>query len=91
MDVCRNIKALFNYEPPASEDDIRAAAVQFVRKVSGFTRPSAANAAVFDRAVDEVAAATVALLGGLVTTAAPRSREAEVARARERALRRFGT
>jgi hypothetical protein len=88
--VCRNIKTLYNFAPPATEEEVRAAALQYVRKVSGFTSPSAANREAFDRAVDEVARVSEKLLGALVTSAAPRDREAEAARARERAVRRFG-
>ena len=88
--MCRNIKTLYNFEPPATGEEIRAAALQYVRKVSGFTSPSAANQEAFDRAVDEVARASATLLGSLVTTAAPKDREAEAARAHERAVRRFG-
>jgi hypothetical protein len=88
--MCRNIKPLFNYEPPATDEEIRAAALQFVRKISGSTRPSAANQAAFDRAVDEVARSSTALLEALVTTAPPRDRETDAARARARAVRRFG-
>ena len=88
--VCRNIRTLHNFEPPATDDEIRAAALQYVRKISGFTNPSAANREAFDRAVDEVAHASAALLGSLVTTAAPRDREVETARAHARAVRRFG-
>jgi len=88
--MCRNIRPLFNYDPPATAADIRAAAEQYVRKISGFPRPSAANSHAFERAVDEVADASARLIQSLVTSAPPRSREAEVARARERALRRFG-
>jgi hypothetical protein len=87
--MCRNIKTLHNYEPPATEDEIRAAAVQYVRKVSGSTRPSKANEAAFARAVDEVAVITTRLLEALVTTAEPRDREADAAAARERGRRRF--
>jgi hypothetical protein len=88
--VCRNIKTLYNFAPPATEGEVRAAALQYVRKVSGFTSPSAANRKAFDRAVDEVARVSEELLGALVTSAAPRDREVEAARARERAVRRFG-
>lgn len=88
--MCRNIRPLFNYEPPAAEEEVRAAALQYVRKVSGFTHPSAANRDAFDRAVDEVARVTAELVGELVTTAPPRDRETEAVRARERAVRRFG-
>ncbi len=88
--MCRNIKPLFNYEPPATDEEIRAAALQYVRKISGTTRPSAANQAAFDRAVDEVARVSSELLRELVTAAPPRDREADAARARARAARRFG-
>ena len=87
--MCRNIHTLFNFEPPATEDEVRGAALQYVRKVSGFTKPSRANAEAFDRAVDEVAAATRRLLGELVTNAAPKDREAEAERARARAAKRY--
>jgi hypothetical protein len=87
--MCRNIRTLFNFEPPATDAEIRAAALQYVRKVSGFTRPSAANAAAFDRAVDEVAAASRRLLAGLVTNAEPKDRDAEAAKARARAEMRY--
>jgi len=88
--MCRNIRTLHNYEPPATEDEVRAAALQYVRKVSGSSKPSKANEEAFSRAVDEVADATRRLLGALVTTAAPKDREVEVARARIRAAQRFG-
>jgi hypothetical protein len=88
--MCRNIKTLHNYEPPATEEEVRAAALQYVRKVSGSTKPSKANEEAFSRAVDEVAAATRRLLAAFVTTAAPRDREVEAARARARAAQRFG-
>lgn len=88
--MCRNIKTLHNFEPPATDDEVRAAALQYVRKVSGSQTPSKANEAAFARAVDEVAHATRALLAELVTTAPPRDRELEAARARERAVKRFG-
>ena len=88
--MCRNIKTLHNFEPPATEEEIRAAAEQYVRKVSGSSKPSKANEAAFARAVDEVAATTSWLLESLVTTAAPRDREAEAAKARARAEQRFG-
>jgi hypothetical protein len=88
--MCRNIKTLHNFEPPATEDEVRAAALQYVRKVSGAQKPSKANEAAFARAVDEVATATGRLLAALVTAAAPRSREVEAARARARAEKRFG-
>lgn len=89
--MCRNIRTLYNFEPPATGEEIRAAALQFVRKISGFAVPSAANQEVFDRAVDEVAQASSALLGSLVTTASPRNREVEAAKAHARAVRRFGS
>ncbi len=89
--MCRNIKTLYNFEPPATDEEIRAAAVQYVRKISGFAQPSAANRESFDRAVERVAEASATLLADLVTTAAPRDRETEAARARARAVRRFGT
>ena len=88
--MCRNIKILYNFQPPATDEEIRAAAIQYVRKISGFATPSAANREAFDRAVDEVARTSAALLSELVTTAAPRDRETEAARAHERAVRRFG-
>ena len=88
--MCRNIRTLFNYEPPATEEEVRAAALQYVRKVSGYTRPSRANQAPFDAAIDEVADATRRLLDALVTSAAPRDREIEAARARARAKARYG-
>jgi hypothetical protein len=87
--VCRNIRTLANFEPPASEDEIRASALQFVRKLSGSTRPSRANEAAFDRAVDEVAAAAARLLRSLTTSAPPRNREEEAQKARLRTRRRF--
>jgi hypothetical protein len=87
--MCRNIRTLHNFEPPATDEEIRAAALQYVRKVSGSTKPSRANAEAFERAVDEVAAATAALLGELVTSARPKDREAEAAKLRERAARRY--
>jgi hypothetical protein len=86
--MCRNIRPLFNFVPPATDGEIRAASIQFVRKVSGFTRPSQANAVAFDRAVDDVAAAARRLIGSLVTSAAPRDREEHAARARARAAAR---
>jgi hypothetical protein len=88
--MCRNIKTLFNFEPPANEEEIRAASLQFVRKLSGFTKPSKANEAAFDRAVDEVAAVAQTLLDALVTNAGPRDRQIEAQRARLRAAERFG-
>jgi hypothetical protein len=89
--VCRNIKTLYNFEPPATDEEIRAAAVQYVRKISGFAQPSAANRESFDRAVEQVAEASATLLADLVTTSAPRDRETEAARAHARAVRRFDT
>ena len=89
--MCRNIRTLYNFEPPATGEEIRATALQFVRKISGFVVPSVANQEVFDRAVDEVAQASSALLGSLVTTASPRNREVEAAKAHARAVRRFGS
>ena len=88
--MCRNIKTLFNFEPPATDAEIRAASIQFVRKISGSTRPSRANEEVFDRAVDAVAAASKDLLDSLVTNARPKNRELEAAKRSERAARRFG-
>lgn len=82
--MCRNIRVLYNFEPPASDDEVRAAALQYVRKVSGSTKPSRANAAAFEEAVDDVAATTTLLLRKLTTTAPPRNREAEAEKARER-------
>jgi hypothetical protein len=87
--MCRNIRTLFNFEPPATEDEVRAAALQFVRKVSGFSRPSQANEAAFERAVDDVAAVAERLLGALVTTAVPHDRAAFAAKAKARAAERF--
>jgi hypothetical protein len=86
--MCRNIRTLHNFEPPATEDEVRAAALQYVRKISGATKPSRANAEAFARAVDAVAAASTALLDELVTSAAPKDREVEAARARERSAQR---
>jgi hypothetical protein len=91
IDVCRNIKTLFNFEPPATELEIRDASLQFVRKLSGFNVPSKANEAAFDQAVEEIAASTRKLIQSLVTTADPRDREVEAARARARSAARFGT
>ena len=88
--MCRNIKTLFNFDPPATDEEIRGASIQFVRKLSGFTKPSRANEAAFDRAVDEVAAVARRLLDSLVTNADPRDREVEAQRARARAAERFG-
>lgn len=87
--MCRNIRVLYNFEPPATDDEIRAASLQFVRKVSGFTRPSHANEPAFERAVDEVASASRRLLAALVTSAAPRDRETEAAKARAKARERY--
>jgi hypothetical protein len=89
--MCRNIRVLNNFEPPATEDEIEAAAVQYVRKVSGMTRPSAANQEAFDEAVRAVTEATRALLDSLVTKAPPRDREVEAARAKARAAERYGS
>ncbi|HXY69340.1 MAG TPA: DUF2277 domain-containing protein [Gemmatimonadales bacterium] len=88
--MCRNIRTLYHFDPPTTEEEIRASSLQFVRKVSGFTKPSAANQPAFDRAVDDVAACVRRLLGGLVTTAPYRNREVEVAKLRARSARRFG-
>jgi hypothetical protein len=88
--MCRNIKTLHNFEPPATEDEVRAAALQYVRKISGSTKPSKANETAFERAVEEVTVTSLRLLSELVTTAAPRDREVEAARARTRAEKRFG-
>ena len=88
--MCRNIRTLYNFQPPATDEEIRAAAIQYVRKISGFTKPSSANREAFDRAVDEVARTSATLLDDLVTTAAPKDREVEAERAHERAVRRFG-
>ncbi len=87
--MCRNIRPLFNFEPAASEEEIRASALQYVRKVSGYNKPSKANTEAFDRAVDEVALATAKLLDGLVTTAPSKDRDAEAAKRRERSAKRF--
>ena len=87
--MCRNIRTLHNFEPAATEDEIRDAAVQYVRKISGSSRPSRANAEVFDRAVDEIAGATARLLDGLVTNAPPKDREVEAAKRRARAAERY--
>ena len=88
--MCRNIHTLFNFEPPATEDEVRAASLQYVRKISGFTKPSKANEPAFERAVDEVAAASRRLLTALTTNAAPKDRETEAERARARAAKRYG-
>ena len=87
--MCRNIRTLFNFDPPATDEEIRSASVQFVRKLSGFTKPSKANGAAFDRAVSDVAAVARTLIDSLVTTATPRDREEWAARAKERAAERF--
>jgi hypothetical protein len=89
--MCRNIKTLHNFEPAVTEEEIRASALQYVRKVSGMQKPSAANTEVFERAVDEIAHVTYHLLDDLVTSAPPRDREVEAAKARARAEKRFGT
>jgi hypothetical protein len=89
--VCRNIKTLFNFEPPATDAEIRDAALQFVRKLSGFNAPSKINQAAFERAVAEISATAGNLIASLVTTAGPRDREIEAARARARSAERFGT
>ena len=88
--MCRNIKTLFNFDPPATDEEVRAASVQFVRKLSGFAKPSQANRAVFDQAVDDVTVVARRLIDSLVTTSAPRDREEVAARARARAEVRFG-
>jgi len=88
--MCRNIKTLHNFAPPATEDEIRASALQYVRKVSGMNKPSAANTAAFEHAVDEIAHVTYHLLDDLVTSAPPKDREAEAAKARARAEKRYG-
>lgn len=87
--MCRNIRPLFNFDPPATDEEIRASALQFVRKVSGFTKPSQANAAVFDRAVADVTSAARRLIDGLVTSAEPKDREEEARKARARAAKRY--
>jgi hypothetical protein len=88
--MCRNIRTLFNFDPPATDEEILAASAQFVRKLSGFTKPSQANQAAFDRAVDDVAVVARRLIDSLVTSAAPRDREEWAARARARAAERYG-
>lgn len=87
--MCRNIRPLFNFEPPASEAEVRDASLQFVRKISGFTKPSQANAAAFERAVEDITASARELIESLSTSAAPRDREEVAARAKERSLKRF--
>ena len=89
--MCRNIKTLFNFDPPATEEEIRAASLQFVRKLSGFNKPSKANQEAFDSAIESVAAAAQELLSSLITTAGPRNREVEAEKARMRTEKRFGT
>ena len=88
--MCRNIKTLFNFEPPVTEEEVRAASLQFVRKISGFNKPSKANEAAFHAAIDEVTKASMRLLTSLETTAPPKNREEEAAKARERSMARFG-
>lgn len=88
--MCRNIKPLFNFDPPVTPDEIRAASLQFVRKISGFSKPSRANEAAFNTAIDEIAASSARLLAALETTAAPRTREEEAAKAKARSALRFG-
>jgi hypothetical protein len=87
--MCRNIRTLYNFEPPATDHEVRAAAEQFVRKISGFTKPSQANAEAFERAIEDVAEVSARLLGELVTNAPPKDREVEAAKARARAAERF--
>jgi hypothetical protein len=89
--MCRNIHTLFNFEPPATDEEVSDAALQYVRKISGFTNPSQANAEAFERAVDEISASTRRLIDGLATTAAPKDREVEAAKKRARAQERFAT
>jgi len=89
--MCRNIKTLFNFEPPATDEEVAATSLQFVRKISGFTHPSKANEEAFDLAVERVSAAAQVLLDSLITNAEPRNREVEAARAKERAVKRFGS
>jgi hypothetical protein len=89
--MCRNIHTLFNYEPPATDEEVRDAALQYVRKISGFTKTSHANAEAFERAVDEISASTRQLIDALVTNAAPKDREVEAAKKRARAAERFAT
>jgi hypothetical protein len=89
--MCRNIRTLYNFSPTATDEEVRAASLQFVRKISGFHKPSQTNEAAFDHAVDEVARVARTLLDSLTTTAAPKDREAEAAKARQRAAQRFGT
>jgi hypothetical protein len=89
--MCRNIKNLFNFDPPTTEEEVRAASLQFVRKISGFNKPSHVNEAAFNTAIDDVAAAAARLLHSLETTAPPKNREEEAAKAKARAAERFGT
>ncbi len=89
--MCRNIRTLYNFEPPATEDEIEAAALQFVRKISGFNQPSKVNEAVFEQAVEEITRVAAELLGALRTNAAPKDREEEAARARARSAQRFAS
>jgi len=89
--MCRNIKVLYNFDPPVTDDEVRAASIQFVRKVSGFSKPSKANEAVFQQAIDEISAVTARFLGALETQAPPKNREEEAAKAKARAATRFGT
>jgi hypothetical protein len=89
--MCRNIKTLFNFDPPVTEDEVRAASLQFVRKITGFNKPSKSNEAIFSAAVDEVAAISNRLLRSLETNAPPKNREEEAAKAKARAAERFGT
>jgi hypothetical protein len=89
--MCRNIRTLYNFEPTASDEEVRAAATQYVRKISGFTKPSQANAEAFERAIDEIAHASHHLLAELETTAPPKDRETEAAKARARSAKRFAT
>jgi hypothetical protein len=88
--MCRNIKTLFNFEPPVTEEEVRAASLQFVRKISGFNKPSKANEAPFHKAIEEIAAASMQLMKALETSAAPRNREEEAAKAKARSAERFG-
>jgi len=89
--MCRNIKTLYNFDPPANEDEVRAASLQFVRKISGFNKPSKANEEAFNHAIEEVTRVAQGLLASLTTTAPPRDRDVEAAKARDRAVKRFGT
>lgn len=88
--MCRNIKPLFNFEPPATEDEVRAASLQFVRKICGFTKPSKANEAAFESAIEQITEVAQTLLASLVTSAAPHDREVEAAKARAKSAQRFG-